>query len=372
MGVTPKQDGDPGDPLSVGDSGVKIGPRINGFQYAAMTAGVIYGLAENVVKDILEIGKTVGKESQRLKDVEDLEFLDIDKTEQKSDSPGLTLPSWEEIGAGLKRNIQETNQAVTTAKEQGEYFATGRAISNDPMLQVTGLGDLAVFGTLAKMQKVAKLDSLGIESPNNLGEKVHPEVEGDGKLSNNGENKASEAGVGGGASAVEDAAVRLEVIPPNKVSTIIRGSVDHPHEAIQAMRFGDLYGGGVIDFGNVTPGIEGYFIKQGTDIKTPFSLKNLSGAGNVKNIFREIKSNARVIQKHESLPQSDAMSLPVGTSQNAVIHVNCPQFSAQEIISFIRGSKPNIFQLNVFKEILIDTNSGVVVIDAAKKASLRK
>jgi hypothetical protein len=161
-------------------------------------------------------------------------------------------------------------------------------------------------------------------------------------------------------------------VAPNKVSTTIRGSVDHPHEAIQARRFGDLYGGGVIDFGNVTPGIEGYFIKQGADIKTPFSLKNLSGTGNVKNIFREIKSNARVIQKHESLPQSDAMSLPLGTSQNAVIHVNCPQFSAQEIISFVEGSKPNIFQSNVFKEILIDTNSGVVVIDAAKNASLRK
>jgi hypothetical protein len=66
-----RQDSDPGDPLSVGDSGVKIGPRINAFQYVAKTAGVVYGLAENVVNDLIEIGKTVGKESQRLKNTDD-------------------------------------------------------------------------------------------------------------------------------------------------------------------------------------------------------------------------------------------------------------------------------------------------------------
>jgi hypothetical protein len=81
------------------------------------------------VKDILEIGETVGMESQRLKDVDDLEFLDIDKTEQKSDSPGLTLPSWEEIGTGLKRNVQATNQAVITAEQEGNFSEDDEVVS---------------------------------------------------------------------------------------------------------------------------------------------------------------------------------------------------------------------------------------------------
>jgi hypothetical protein len=46
-----RQDSDLGDPLSVGDSGVKIAPRINAFQYVVMTAGVVYGLAEHRVQN---------------------------------------------------------------------------------------------------------------------------------------------------------------------------------------------------------------------------------------------------------------------------------------------------------------------------------
>jgi hypothetical protein len=43
-----------------------------------------------------------------------------------------------------------------------------------------------VFGTLAKMRNVAKLESLALESPKKIGTKVSPEVVGDGKLSNAG------------------------------------------------------------------------------------------------------------------------------------------------------------------------------------------
>jgi hypothetical protein len=160
------------------------------------------------------------------------------------------------------------------------------------------------------------------------------------------------------------------LVVPNK--TTISGTVDHAHEAAQASRFGNLHGGGVVHFGNNTPGIEGYFIKAGTDAKVPFSLKDLSGAGNIKNVFREIKSNAKQIIKHEAKPQGDPMGLPLGTGKDTLIHVNTPQFTADEIINFVNSSKPNIFQPEVFRQILIDTKSGVVTIDQARKASIWK
>jgi hypothetical protein len=65
------------------------------------------------------------------------------------------------------------------------------------------------------------------------------------------------------------------------------------------------------------------------------------------------------------------MSLPVGTSQQTIIHVNTPQFSAKEVIDFISSSKSNIFQPNVFKEILVDTKSGVVLIDSSRNVTIR-
>ncbi|MET0090978.1 MAG: hypothetical protein ABW068_13360 [Candidatus Thiodiazotropha sp.] len=87
-----QQGNDLDDPLGVSDIGVKTGPRINGFQYTAMTAGVAYGLVENTVMGLVDMGKTVCKESEGLKNVDNIEFHDIDSTRQKSDSSGLSLP----------------------------------------------------------------------------------------------------------------------------------------------------------------------------------------------------------------------------------------------------------------------------------------
>ncbi|MCG7967637.1 MAG: hypothetical protein JAY63_13645 [Candidatus Thiodiazotropha taylori] len=152
--------GESADPLSVSDAGVDIGPRPTPLQYVAMTSGIGYGLAENTVKGLLQIGEVVAKESPELKNVDNLEYAGIDEYQSKSREPGLTLPDWADVGNALKGHVQTTNEAVKAAKEKGEYFKAGRAMSNDPMLQMTGLGDMAVFGVMARMGRAAKLDSL--------------------------------------------------------------------------------------------------------------------------------------------------------------------------------------------------------------------
>ncbi|MCG8039726.1 MAG: hypothetical protein JAZ19_22145, partial [Candidatus Thiodiazotropha taylori] len=152
--------GESADPLSVSDAGVDIGPRPTPLQYVAMTSGIGYGLAENTVKGLLQIGEAVAKESPELKNVDNLEYAGIDKYQSKSREPGLTLPDWVDVGNALKGHVQATNEAVKAAKDKGEYFEAGRAMSNDPMLQMTGLGDMAVFGAMARTVKAAKLDSL--------------------------------------------------------------------------------------------------------------------------------------------------------------------------------------------------------------------
>lgn len=146
--------GESADPLSVSDAGVDIGPRPTPLQYVAMTSGIGYGLAENTVKGLLQIGEVVAKESPELKNVDNLEYAGIDEYQSKSREPGLTLPDWLDVGNALKGHVQTTNEAVKAAKEKGEYFKAGRAMSNDPMLQMTGLGDMAVFGVMARMAKV--------------------------------------------------------------------------------------------------------------------------------------------------------------------------------------------------------------------------
>ncbi|MCG8039473.1 MAG: hypothetical protein JAZ19_20855 [Candidatus Thiodiazotropha taylori] len=152
--------GESADPLSVSDAGVDIGPRPTPLQYAALTSGVGYGLAENTVKGLLQIGEVVAKESPELKNVDNLEYAGIDKYQAGSREPGLTLPDWVDVGNAHKGHVQATNEAVKAAKEKGEYFEAGRAMSNDPMLQMTGLGDMAVFGVMARIGRAAKLDSL--------------------------------------------------------------------------------------------------------------------------------------------------------------------------------------------------------------------
>ncbi|MCG8125448.1 MAG: hypothetical protein N0E55_16045 [Candidatus Thiodiazotropha taylori] len=152
--------GESADPLSVSDAGVDIGPRPTPLQYVAMTSGIGYGLAENTVKGLLQIGEAVAKESPELKNVDNLEYAGIDEYQAGSREPGLTLPDLADVGNALKGHVQATNEAVKAAKEKGEYFEAGRAMSNDPMLQMTGLGDMAVFGAMARTVKAAKLDSL--------------------------------------------------------------------------------------------------------------------------------------------------------------------------------------------------------------------
>ncbi|MEW8258495.1 MAG: hypothetical protein AB2720_06930, partial [Candidatus Thiodiazotropha taylori] len=90
--------GESADPLSVSDAGVDIGPRPTPLQYVAMTSGIGYGLAENTLKGLLQIGEEVAKESPELKNVDNLEYAGIDEYQAGSREPGLTLPDWVDVG----------------------------------------------------------------------------------------------------------------------------------------------------------------------------------------------------------------------------------------------------------------------------------
>jgi hypothetical protein len=220
---TGRQNNNPGsqsdDPLSVSDAGVEIGPRPNPLQYGAMTSGVLYGLAENTVEGIVQMGVAVGKESEDLKNVDNLEYAGIDEYSQESKGQGLSLPSLEDVGNALKGHVQATNEAVQTAKEKGEYFEAGRAMSNDPMLQMTGLGDMAVFGALARMGKAAKLDTLTSGNAKING--------GDGSAGQVSDGKFSRAeGADDVSSVGESDTVRDEVNAPNGNRTVISPAME--------------------------------------------------------------------------------------------------------------------------------------------------
>ena len=137
-------------------------------------------------------------------------------------------------------------------------------------------------------------------------------------------------------------------------------------ENIQAVRFGELNGGGDFAFANNAnrTGIEGYFYDlQGQS--TPVSLKNLT-TENPKNVFRTIRGNAEEILFAEGLPVTNNQSLPKGSLQDTVIHVQTPNIGSETLKNFINNAKPNIFMPNAFKEVILDAPGGVIVVRNGK------
>jgi hypothetical protein len=139
------------DPLGVSSAGIDIGPRIGVGDYALSLGGVGWGLVKSTVTGIWNTGAAIFRPSERLQNLDNLEYADIEGYANYPTEPGL---SWETIGDSLSAQIAQSNENARIAKANEDYFSLGMAYSENPLMQMSGLGDLAVFGTLSKFGKV--------------------------------------------------------------------------------------------------------------------------------------------------------------------------------------------------------------------------
>jgi hypothetical protein len=157
------------DPLGVSSAGIDIGPRIGVGDYALSLGGVGWGLVKSTVTGIWNTGAAIFRPSERLQNLDNLEYADIEGYANYPTEPGL---SWETIGDSLSAQIAQSNENARIAKANEDYFSLGMAYSENPLMQMSGLGDLAVFGTLGKFGKLAPNRGIGdVNDPNFIGPK---------------------------------------------------------------------------------------------------------------------------------------------------------------------------------------------------------
>jgi hypothetical protein len=155
------------DPLGVSSAGIDIGPRIGVGDYALSLGGVGWGLVKSTVTGIWNTGAAIFRPSERLQNLDNLEYADIEGYANYPTEPGL---SWETIGDSLSAQIAQSNENARIAKANEDYFSLGMAYSGNPLMQMSGLGDLAVFGTLRKFGKLAPNRGIGdVNDPNFIG-----------------------------------------------------------------------------------------------------------------------------------------------------------------------------------------------------------
>ncbi|MEW8693153.1 MAG: hypothetical protein AB2535_19135, partial [Candidatus Thiodiazotropha endolucinida] len=141
------------DPLGVSADRVEIGPRIGVGDYALTIGGAGWGLVKATATGLWNAGAAIFGPSERLQNLNNLEYAGgIDEYEVYPAEPGL---SWEMIGDSLSAQIAQSNENARIAKANGDYFSLGMAYSENPLMQMSGLGDLAVFGTISKFGKLA-------------------------------------------------------------------------------------------------------------------------------------------------------------------------------------------------------------------------
>jgi hypothetical protein len=155
----------------------------------------------------------------------------------------------------------------------------------------------------------------------------------------------------------------------NTAPTVTVSGVFKEGEDAQAMRFGQLQGGGDFAFASNAnrTGIEGYFTDSGGG-QIPVSLKQLS-TDNVKNVFRVIRGNADQISGAEVLSEGNNQSLPVGTVQKTVIYVETPNIGKSVITDYVNSASGNIFRPNAFSSIILNSSDGVIIIRGGKVVS---
>jgi len=138
----------------------------------------------------------------------------------------------------------------------------------------------------------------------------------------------------------------------------LKGAASAAHEPAQAIRFGQLEGGGEFAFlGNSSQGIEGFFTAKGSAERIPVSLKDFSGTGNLRNIIGRINKNANNIAA-------------VGQAGKTVLFADLPQFTVNEVRTFVengpllRTPTEGVFQRLIFacKDGTVEVYAGGVVI----------
>jgi hypothetical protein len=143
----------------------------------------------------------------------------------------------------------------------------------------------------------------------------------------------------------------------------VSGVADRAFEIPQALRAGEHLGGGSFRFREGSSvGIDGDFFPIGSTESIPVSLKSLDSADSVQNIFRTIRKNAKQIAKFNAA--EPGTSVVVGRPY---------QFTTEEITTFISNSKPNVLPpSDVFRQTILDTRNGTVIIDSSGKVTVRK
>jgi hypothetical protein len=157
---------------------------------------------------------------------------------------------------------------------------------------------------------------------------------------------------------------RIQKIFDTNLPMTVTGTAAAPHEVAQINRFGRLEGGGSFEFlGNSSQGIEGFFTPKGSTARVPVSLKSLDSSGSVKGVFRELRSNAKAVQG--------------AGHTRAIFYAEPTQFTTKEIMDFLAVNKPNVLPsgqpdlAGVFDRVILSCKDGIVVIDAAGKATVR-
>jgi hypothetical protein len=137
------------DPLDVSAEGVDIGPQIDFVDYTKILSGIGVGLVEATLKGIYHAGESVVRPSERLQGIDNIEYADIEGQEV----PEKGLAGFSELATAMYEQAKLTSENYREAKAKGEFFEAGKEVSHDPLMQMTSLGDLAVFGALGKVSR---------------------------------------------------------------------------------------------------------------------------------------------------------------------------------------------------------------------------
>jgi hypothetical protein len=151
---------------------------------------------------------------------------------------------------------------------------------------------------------------------------------------------------------------------------VVQSELDLLFHVVKLETAGEL-GGGSFEFSPdpSQAGIEGIFTTlEGR--KIPISLKRTEKVPNpnVKNIFREIKDNAKTIREKISSNPYLAAHCKLGNEANTIIQLDTPDFTFQEIMAYYESIPPDRRVLlfggdDVFRQIrIIDKNLSNIAI----------
>jgi RHS repeat-associated protein len=155
------------------------------------------------------------------------------------------------------------------------------------------------------------------------------------------------------AESVEQAGQWASLVRMAATVTIV-GTPDADHEKAQVKRFGQLVGGGEMEFfGDAQPGVEGEFTPTGSNESFPLSLKDFTQTGKMGNVIGRINDNANKVAN-------------AGYAGNAVLHAETTQWDAESFMNFVEGGPiKNMPFEGVFERLYFNCSDGIVVVDGS-------